>query len=77
MQQSGALRCSLTMVDSSFDETVDNDPVILKIEAWLMNINEHATMPAKSLGTPPLILPCFAISPSPLEQCCFVVLNSG
>ena len=26
---------------------------------------DEPTMPAKSLGTPPLILPCFAISPSP------------
>ena len=28
IQQSEALRCSLTMADSSFDETVDNNPVI-------------------------------------------------
>ena len=35
IQQREALRCSLTMVDSSFDETVDNNPVILKMEARL------------------------------------------
>ena len=33
IQQSEALRHSLTMADSSFDETVDNNPVILKMEA--------------------------------------------
>ena len=35
IQQSEALRCSLTMADSSFDETVDNNPIILKMEARL------------------------------------------
>ena len=32
VQQSKALRCSLTMADSNFDGTVDNNPVILKME---------------------------------------------
>ena len=35
IQQSEALRCSLTMADSIFDETVDKNPVILKMEARL------------------------------------------
>ena len=30
--------------------------------------NKIQTMPAKSLGTPLLILPCFAISPSPPQN---------
>ena len=29
------------------------------------NSSNQSTMPAKSLGTPLLILPCFVISPSP------------
>ena len=41
IQESEALLCSLTKADSSFVETVDNNPVILKMEACL-NINEHA-----------------------------------
>ena len=44
MQQSEALRCILTMADSSFDETVDNNPVIFENGSkarLLMNINEH------------------------------------
>ena len=41
--------------------------------------NKIQTMPAKSLGTPLLILPAlFCDFPlSPLEQCCFVVRKSG
>ena len=35
IQQSETLRCSLTMADSSFDETVDNKPVIIRMEARL------------------------------------------
>ena len=35
IQQSEALRCLLTMTDSSFDETVDNNPSFLKMEARL------------------------------------------
>ena len=35
IQQSKALRCSLTMADSSFDETVDNKPVIFRMEPML------------------------------------------
>ena len=35
IQQSEALRCPLTMADSSFDETVDNKPVIFRIEERL------------------------------------------
>ena len=45
IQQSEVLRCSLTMADSSFDETVDNNPVIFENGSkarLLMNINEHA-----------------------------------
>ena len=45
IQQNEALRCFLTMADSSFDETVDNDPVIFENGGkarLLMNINEHA-----------------------------------
>ena len=39
--------------------------------------SELAAMPAKSLGTPLLILPCFCDFPlSPTEQCCFVVKKS-
>ena len=45
IQQSEALRCFLTMADSSFDETVDNNHVIFENGSkarLLMNINEHA-----------------------------------
>ena len=45
MQQSEALRCFLTMADSSFDETVDNNPIIFENGSkaqLLMNINELA-----------------------------------
>ena len=45
IQQSEALRCSLTMADSSFDETVGNNPVIIENGSkarLLMNVNEHA-----------------------------------
>ena len=45
IQQSEALRCFLTMADSCFDETVDNNPVIFENGSkarLLMNINEHA-----------------------------------
>ena len=45
MQQSEVLQCSLTMADSSFDETVDNNPVIFENGSkarLLMNIDEHA-----------------------------------
>ena len=35
IQQSETLRCALTMADSSFDETVDNKPVIIRMEARL------------------------------------------
>ena len=45
MQQSEALRFLLTMADSSFDETADNNPVIFENGSkarLLMNINEHA-----------------------------------
>ena len=45
IQQSEALRCSLTMADSSFDETVDNSPAMFENGSkapLLININEHA-----------------------------------
>ena len=45
IQQSEALRCFLTMADSSFDETVDNNRIIFENGSkarLLMNINEHA-----------------------------------
>ena len=45
IQQNEALGCFLTMADSSFDETVDNNPVIFENGSkarLLMNINEHA-----------------------------------
>ena len=35
IRQSEALRCSLTIADSSFDETVDKNPVIFEMEARL------------------------------------------
>ena len=45
IQQSEVLRRFLTMADSSFDETDDNNPVIFDNGSkarLLMNINEHA-----------------------------------
>ena len=38
IQQSEALRCFLTMADSSFDETVDNNPVIFENDGNLMSM---------------------------------------
>ena len=61
IQQSEALRYFfLTMADSSFDETVDKNPVIFENGSkarLLMNINEHAKY-YKSLAflPPPVFL---------------------
>ena len=45
IQHSEALRCSLTMADSMFDEIVDNNPIILKMEARLDGSRILMSMP--------------------------------
>ena len=74
IQQSEALRCFLTMADSSFDETVDNNPIIFENGSkarLLMNINEH-TKYYKSLSLFFLLLffPRERLVASPLKALC-------